>query len=85
MKLNNKFRKISRFNSLTHFTHQYLVVKQIVYGIETCAENFTNAMQMVQIRSREIFAGVASTGFVQRPRVIFIRRIFNFDIAMSRE
>src|ERR1700737_253302 len=56
----------SGFDGGAHFAHQFQVVVQIVNGIELRAENFTGAMQMMQIAASEMAAGVARAGFVER-------------------
>ena len=43
----------------THLRHQRLVIEQVVDGVQPRTENLADAMQMMQVGTSEIMAGVA--------------------------
>ena len=50
--------KVALLDGAAHFRHQRLVVKKVVDGIQPRAENFADAVQVVQVGAREIAAGL---------------------------
>lgn len=74
-----KGSKILIFNCLTQFTHQTLIIMQIMDCVKMSAQYFTAAIQMVQIGPCVILAGVAITFWVQRTRVLAKATIADLD------
>nr|GEU28151.1 hypothetical protein [Tanacetum cinerariifolium] len=68
-----------------HLAHDVEVVVQVVDGVEARTEDFLGAVQVVQIRAREIAAGVARAGGVQRLLVLLVARVLDLDVAKARK
>src|SRR6185503_11171949 len=59
--------------------HQLLVIVQVMQRVQTRAEYLVRALQVMQIRAREIAAGVTLAGGIDRAQVIAIARIAQLD------
>ncbi len=56
----SKNLKLVCFNRAAHVLHQHLVVMQIMNSIQARTQNLTHLMQMMQIGTGKVLAGVAS-------------------------
>jgi len=65
--------------------HQRQVVMQVVDRGEARAEDLVDPLQVVQVRAREVPAGIAVAGGVERSRVVPMYRVADSDIAEARE
>ena len=84
-KLRNEFRKSTGFDRGAYFTHQLLVIMQVVYRVQARAEYLADAVQVMQVGAGEIAAGVAAALLVQRTRVQAVLRILDLDVAETGE
>src|SRR5674476_1151623 len=75
----------TRFDRCADFTHQLLVVMQVVDGVEARAEYLVEAVQMVQVSTGEVAAGVAGALPVQRAQVQPVLRVLDLDVAKPGE
>src|SRR5450759_52851 len=75
----------TRFDRCADFTHQLLVVMQVVDGVEARAEYLVEAVQMVQVSTGEVAAGVAGAQPVQRAPVKPVLRDLDLDVAKPGE
>ena len=49
LELHDKYLKLSRINSSTHLAHQSQVIVQVMNRIQSCPQNFTRPVQMMQV------------------------------------
>ena len=66
MELRLPIGKFPLFDGFAHFCHDDLVEVQVVDGVELCAQNFADTVQMVQVGAAEILTGVAGTAFIRK-------------------
>ena len=52
-------------------------------GVELCAQDFADTVQMVQVGAAEILTGVAGAAFINRTLVEFVFGVFDFQIAKT--
>ena len=52
---------------------------QVMDGIEHAAKHFTTLVQVMQIRTREVLAGIAITGWIKRVLIVAMHRIADLD------
>ncbi len=72
-------------DGFAQFAHQHLVVVQVVDRVELRTENLADAVQMMQVGAREIAAGIARAGFVERARIVLVLRVLDLDVAEARK
>src|SRR5258708_21491323 len=84
-KRGNAIGKFSPCDGVTELAHKRLVVVQVVQGIEPLAEDLVHLLQVVQVAAREMGAGVAGAGAVQRPRVVAVARCAGLEVAVAAE
>jgi hypothetical protein len=71
-------------DGVAQLAHQRLVVVQVVQGVQARAEDLVRLLQVVQVGAREVPAGVAGAGFVERARVVAPARVADLDVAAAR-
>ena len=69
MELRLPIGKFSLLDGFTHFCHDDLVEMQVVDGVELRAQDFADAVQVLQVGAAEVLAGVAGAAFVYRALV----------------
>src|SRR5499427_6020691 len=74
-----------RRDGLAQLAHEGLVVMQVVQGIEPRAQDLVDLLEMVQVGPGEMGAGVATTGLVERLRVVAVARVADLDVAEAGE
>src|SRR5712691_3361812 len=77
--------KLPLCNRVAQLAHERLVVVQVVQGIEPRAEDLVHPLQVMQVAAREMGAGVAGAGAVQRPRVVAVAGVADLDVAVAGE
>src|SRR6187455_265445 len=77
--------KRPRFDRLAQGLHEGEVVSEVVDGVEAGAQDLVRPVQMVQVTSTEVGAGVASAGFVERLRIEPVARVLDLHVAEARE
>src|SRR5437899_1987879 len=77
--------KLSFCDRAAQLAHERLVVVQVVQGIEPRAEDLVHLLQVMQVAAREMCAGVAGAGAVQRPRVVAVAGVADLDVAVAGE
>src|SRR5713101_4189950 len=68
---------------LPQLCEQRKVIVQVVYGIEPRAQDFIDALQMMQVRAAEVAAGVAGAGRVERIRVGAMAGVADLDVPVG--
>ena len=66
MKLGDKIVVTIQINGSAYIAHQLLVIIKIVNGIQTRTGDLVDALQMMQITTRKMLAGITTTGFIKR-------------------
>jgi len=77
--------KLARINAGPDLAHQLQVVVQIMQGIQPRTQNLARAVQVVQISAREVTAGGAVAALIDRQVFIFVPRITQLQITVTRE
>jgi len=80
----NRLRHRPAANGFAQFTHQHLVVVKIVNGVELCTENFADAVQMVQVGTRELRQVYLAT-LVERTWIVLVLCVLDLDVAVAGE
>src|SRR5690606_9788411 len=62
-------------DGLAQLGRQRLVVAQVVHRVEHAGEDFAGAVQVVQVGTTEVTAGVAVAAWVERPGVGLVGRV----------
>ena len=83
MELRLPIGKFALFDGFAHFCHDDLVEVQIVDGVELCAQDFADTVQMVQVGAAEILTGLAGAAFINRTLVEFVFGVFDLQIAKT--
>ena len=81
MKGGNHLGQAAGGNRFAQLAHQHLVVVQVMQRVELRAEDFADAVQVVQVGAREVAAGVAVAALVERARVVLVLRVLDLDVA----
>ena len=77
--------KLARINTGPDLAHQLQVVVQIMQGIQPRTQNLARPMQVMQVSAREIASGGAVAALVDRQVFIFVPRITQLQITVTRE
>ena len=83
MELRLPIGKFALFDSFAHFGHDDLVEMQVVDGVELCAQDFADSVQVVQVGAAEVLACVAGAAFINRTLVEFVFGVFDLQIAKT--
>src|SRR5471032_182679 len=83
MELQGKCMETVFIERFTHLAHQVQVVMQIMDSIQARTENFLGAVQVMQVSTREIAAGVATAGFIERRLIFLVFGILDLDVAKT--
>src|SRR3569623_3366113 len=75
----------ARGDGLAQLAQQGLIVVLIVYGAEARAEDLVALIEVAQIGTTVVTAGVAATVFIERTRVVAMARVADADLARAHE
>src|SRR5258706_16243600 len=79
-----EFGKLPLLDGPAQAPHQIEIVIKVVPGIEARAEDFVHFLQMMQIRAREMAAGVTAARLVERADVFAVLRVPQLERAHAR-
>ena len=71
-------RETLLLDSIAHLLHDLQIEMQIVQGIQTRAGNFIGTLQMMQVATREMLAGMAGAAGIQRAGIVAVSGIATF-------
>ena len=75
MEFFNEISEPTAFYGPAQAPHQFLVIVQVVPGIEAGAEDFVDLLQVIEIRACEMPAGVTRTVFIERAQIVAVLRV----------
>jgi hypothetical protein len=75
IELLNKGGKSTLFQCLTQTLHQLLIEVQVMDGIQLRTQHFVTFVQVMQVGTTEIAAGITTANGIQWARIIFKARI----------
>lgn len=65
--------------------HEILVIAEVVYGVEPCPQDLVALVEMVEVRPREVAAGIAAAGRIDGPHVVLVAAVPDPHRAGPRE
>ena len=77
--------KLARINTRPDLTHQLQVIVQIMQGIQPRTQNLARAVQVMEVGAGEITASRAVAAFIDRQVFVFVARITQLQITVTRE
>ena len=83
VKLGDKFLQLAGFDGRAQSSHQLLIIKKIMNGIEARTEDLPGFVQMAQIRPAVMATSITTAVFIQGPGVLLVFGISDSYIAIA--